>query len=300
MNRANSERLTQAETLWAMLDPKRYPMQRFEEAWSNVLLYSEHTWGANISISRPADPFTYAQWSIKQTYATTANVQSRQLLSDAGASAGFTPAITRGEGDAIETVARVDILNTASWPRSEVVLVPRELSAPGDVVTDEKGAAVPSQRLASRGPAGLGRDLPPYSGRRYLVAKGTRPANAPGLKIAAASLDNGQVSVRVDEKTGAIAELRAKGIEANLAAQVDDHTLNDYLYLIGEDLAGLKRNGAPKITVRDRGALVGSLLVESPAPGCYQLSREIRVVAGGDYVELINTVDKRRLDAPSY
>ena len=54
MNRASSERLAQAETLWAMLDPRRYPAAKFEQAWTNVLLYSEHTWGAYCSISQPA------------------------------------------------------------------------------------------------------------------------------------------------------------------------------------------------------------------------------------------------------
>ncbi len=42
-----------------------------------------------------------------------------------------------------------------------------------------------------------------------------------------------------------------------------------------------------KITVRDRGPLVASLLVESDAPGCHKLVREIRLVAGADYVELL-------------
>ena len=55
-----------------------------------------------------------------------------------------------------------------------------------------------------------------------------------------------------------------------------------------------------KITVRNQGPLVASLLVESDAPGCHKLIREIRLVAGGDYVELLNTVDKKRLDAASY
>ena len=92
MNRASSERLAQAETLWALLDPKRYPAKRFEEAWNNVLLYSEHTWGAHCSISQPAIPFTSDQWNIKQSYATVANLQSRQLLSDAAQrGAGFQP-----------------------------------------------------------------------------------------------------------------------------------------------------------------------------------------------------------------
>jgi hypothetical protein len=40
--------------------------------------------------------------------------------------------------------------------------------------------------------------------------------------------------------------------------------------------------------------------VESEAPGCNKLIREVRMVAGFDYVELINNVDKKRLEAKSY
>ena len=69
---------------------------------------------------------------------------------------------------------------------------------------------------------------------------------------------------------------------------------------MGDDLAALQRSGPAKITVRDKGPLVASLLVESDAPGCHKLTREIRLVAGGDYVELLNTVDKKRLEAASY
>ena len=83
MNRTSAERLAQAEALWAMLNPAPYPARKFEEAWNNVLLYSEHTWGAFCSISEPANPFTVDQWAIKQSYATAANLQSRQLLSEA-------------------------------------------------------------------------------------------------------------------------------------------------------------------------------------------------------------------------
>ncbi len=45
---------------------------------------------------------------------------------------------------------------------------------------------------------------------------------------------------------------------------------------------------------------MASLIVESAAPGCKKLVRELRVVAGLDYVEIINTVDKERLQAKSY
>ena len=292
MNRATSERLAQAETLWAMLVPKRYPAKTFEDAWNNVLLYSEHTWGAFCSINEPANPFTSDQWNVKQSYATTANLQSRQLLSEA---------VQVGEGfQSAESTTQVDIFNTSSWPRSEVVLVPYEFPATAALVTDDQGQPAAAQRLASRELAVLVRDLPPFSGRRYTIAKEGKAARGGNVKAGGAVIENSKLRVRLDENTGGIVELRAAGIEANLADTASGHAINDYFYLIGDDLGGLQRNGPVKITVRDRGPLVASLLVESDAPGCHKLTREIRLVAGGDYVELLDTVDKRRLEAASY
>ena len=110
-------------------------------------------------------------------------------------------------------------------------------------------------------------------------------------------LDNGRLRVHLDTRSGGIVELYASGIQANLVDSASGYTLNDYLYLLGDDLSGLQRNDPVKVTVRDRGPLVASLLVESGAPGCHKLTREIRLVAGSDYVELFDTVDKKRLEA---
>jgi hypothetical protein len=300
MNRASSERLAQAETLWALLAPARYPAKKFEEAWNNVLLYSEHTWGAHCSISQPSIPFTSDQWNIKQSYATVANLQSRQLLCDAAQSgAGFQPVEPSASGPAGK-VSRVDIYNTTSWPRTEVVLLPHEMSEVGNFVSDDQGRLVPAQRLASQELAVLVRELPPFSGRRYTVAREGQAAPDGKATATGAMLANDKLRVRLDEKTGGIVELQAVGTDANLADTASGHALNDYLYLIGDDLAALQRNGPVKIAVRDRGPLVASLLVQSDSPGCHRLSREIRLVAGADYVELHNTVDKKRLEAASY
>ena len=68
--------------------------------------------------------------------------------------------------------------------------------------------------------------------------------------------------------------------------------VNDYFYLPGSDLKDLERNGSVKISVKEKGPLVASLLVESEAPGCRKLTREIRLHALRNYVEIINTIDK--------
>ena len=76
----------------------------------------------------------------------------------------------------------------------------------------------------------------------------------------------------------------------NAAANVG---LNEYVYLPGGNVNNAQRNGPCKISVKENGPLVASLLVESDAPGCNKLLREIRLVNGLDRVEIIDTIDKK-------
>ncbi len=288
LNRASSDRVAQAESLWAMLKPATYPAAAFDDAWRNVLLYSEHTWGAWCSISEPSRSETLDQWSIKRGYAAEADLQSRALLSRA-------QALVPGA----EVPNAVDIYNSASWPRTELVVIPRDFSEAGNRVIDDAGQPVPSQRLVNGDLVVLVRDLPPFAGRRFTIAGGE--AFSDGKATADGTLlDNGLVQVRLDEKTGGIAELRVPGVDTNLVDTASGQTVNDYLYLIGDNLADLQSSGPARIRVKERGPLVASLVVESDAPGCHRLTREVRLVAGLDHVELINLVDKARLLATDY
>lgn len=288
LNRASSDRASQAEAIWAMLNPGGYPSAAFEDAWRNVLLYSEHTWGAWCSISEPARRDTREQWAIKQSYAVAADLQTRDLLSRGLAQAGGP----------IQSDA-VDIFNATSWPRTELALVPKFLSEGRDRVTDEAGQPVPSQRLRGGELALLAREVPPFAAKRYHLTAGAAHV-AEGAKAQGATLTNGFLTIRVDERTGGIVELRLGGLEANLVDSADGQALNEFLYFTGDNAAGARRNGPTKISVREPGPLVASLLIESDAPGCHQLAREVRLSVGSDAVEIHNLVDKARLTATSY
>jgi hypothetical protein len=98
--------------------------------------------------------------------------------------------------------------------------------------------------------------------------------------------------IRIDEQTGAIKNLFSRLLGRDLVDTKSGSELNDYSYLPGSDLKSLQRNSSPHITVKERGPLVASLVIDSDAPGCKTLSREIRVVDGLNHVEIINTVDK--------
>ena len=288
MNRASSDRLAQAEALWAMQSPATYPATDFANAWRNVLLYSEHTWGAWCSVSEPTRRETREQWQIKRSYALAADRQSRQLLSRALA--------VRQQGG---QDGAIDVFNTTSWPRTDLVVLPKHLCEGRDRVLDDQGEPLPSQRLRSGELAFLARDVPALAARRYTLQEGT-PHIEGNLTVDDATLDNGLVRVRLDKQTGAIVELAMGNLDRNLVDVSGDEALNDFLYLRGDDPSQIERNGPARISIQERGPLVASLLVESDAPGCFRLTRKVRLVAGLDSVELTNLVDKQRLVANSY
>jgi hypothetical protein len=281
LNRESAERLVQAETLWAMGNPGPFPAVAFQGAWRNVLLYSEHTWGAHNSITEPDLPFVHDQWRVKQGFALDADQQSRQLLAQS---------LQRGTG--ISPVpSELDVFNTCSWQRTGMVTLSPEQSAAGDQVVDAKGKVVPSQRLASGELVFLAREVPALSGKRYRVEAGAAPARG-AVRAEAVTLAHPEFTVRIDERTGAIVSLFSRLLNRELVDSKAATALNDYFYLPGSDLNGLQRNGSPRISVKEKGPLMASLFIESDAPGCKRLLREVRVVDGLDSVEIIDTVDK--------
>lgn len=295
LNRASSDRLAQAETAFAMLKPAAYPADHIADAWTSVLLYSEHTWGADCSVSQPENQKTREQWDIKKSYAEAADKKSRSLLEQALAE-GITAAPA---GAAATKPGTLEVINTLSWPRTELVMLSRERSTAGDRVLDDRSKPVPSQRLTSGELAFLAKDIPPFATRRFTVCPG-EPHVAARAVAGGTTLDSGVVQLRVDEKTGGITQLSMRGIAGNLADTRGGESLNDYRYFIGNNPAEAQRNGPVRIFAGESGPLVASLIIESVAPGCERLRRELRVVAGGDFVELINLVVKSRLAAVSY
>ena len=277
LNRASSSRLSQAEALYSMLRPERFPVDSFRKAWQQVILYSEHTWGADCSVTRPLSQKTKEQWEIKKSYADTAHRLSVELLNSA---------VAPGSGSSI------DIYNTNSWVRSGLILLSSSQSAAGDVVKDAHGANVPSQRLSTGELAFVAKDIPPFTAKRYSIGKGKAAAGV-GVGVTNNSLDNGIIRVSLDATTGAIKSLRNHTIDNNFSDSASGDNLNDYLFLHGNKLADLQRNGPVKITVKERGPVLATLSVVSDAPGCNSLTREVRLVNGFDYVDMTNILDKK-------
>jgi hypothetical protein len=282
LNRWSSERLAQAETIWAMVAPDRRPAARFAEAWTRALMYSEHTWGAYNSTSEPDIPFVKAQWAYKQAFALDADRQSRQLLEEAIAMRG--PEAARDQ---------FDVINTTQWPRTELVTLPERYARIGGRISDNTGASIESQRLESGELVFLARDIPAFGSKRFRVEAGEASAPGAGAKVTAAELSTRQLTVRLDEASGAIRSLKIAGDDRDFVDASAGLGLNAYRYVLGEDSGHARANGPARITVMEQGPLVATVKVESDAPGCNTLVRQVTVVDGLDYVTVVNDVDRQ-------
>ena len=272
--RASARRLVQAQALWALRAPERFPAGLAEEAWRAVIMWREHTWGAADSVREPDRPDVVAQWVFKRAFARDADRLSRSLLDGAAPPAG----------------AAVEVVNTLSWKRSGVVVLPPWVAGAGDRAASA-GRPLASQRLADRSLAVWVDDVPALGSLRLTVGPGAPAAPVHAVAATAAGITGDRLRLTLDPVSGAVSGLYWTGAgERNLVAPGPG--LLGYLYVPGLDPTTARGNGPARIAVVDRGPLVASLRVESDAPGTRGLVRTVRLVAGADAVELSAHLDK--------
>jgi hypothetical protein len=316
MTRASARRLAQAETLWALRQPAAFPAADADEAWRNVILWHEHTWGAADSVSQPDRADVVAQWVYKRAFALEARKRSLALMDGAAPAPG----------------GAVEVVNTLSWPRSGLVFVPAAQSTAGDRVRSADGRTLPSQRLKDGRLAVWVEEVPALAGVRLLVGPGEATAPKQQLRASAGALDNGRLQLQIDPATGTVARLvwregsgrsvviggsdpRAPigppgrpgtpgtpgtpmvGVTWRAGASGRDVPVNagplfQYLYVPGRDPSRTVGASGGQIASSDIGPLVAVVRLETQGPATSGIRRTLRLVAGSDLVEMDVEVDK--------
>ncbi|NLR67228.1 glycoside hydrolase [Chitinophaga varians] len=273
-NRINSLRLSQLTNAYAMLAPGQFNAQQFYHAWTNVLMFHEHTWGAHNSISQPDVPFVTEQWRIKKQFMLDAdsiiNILSAQL---------FQP-ITDEQSRSIAVV------NTLSWPRSG----PVKIKVGGKSVKDTRGRKYPLQRLSDGSFVFLASDVPAFGTAVYTVSD--EPANtANTLKQTGNTLSNGNVAVTWDNN-GSITRLAAKDGH-NYAGTFRGQGLNSYWYVPGQNPADAETNQPVQAQVIENGPVVTTVVLRAQAPGANALEKKLTLYANSNVVLIENIIDKK-------
>lgn len=161
MNRQSSDRLNQSEILWSLLDRKSYPEGTFKEGWRNVILFSEHTWGASASGPDPESDFTKLLWKQKSDFA---------VKGDSLSSLVYKGALKTLQSSKQTDETFVQVINTQSWMRSDVVFLISKKDLSQNVLVDEQGKQIPLQKVEGENKwAFIALDIPPLGSKVYTL-----------------------------------------------------------------------------------------------------------------------------------
>ena len=160
--------------------------------WRELLLFGEHTWGADVSVTDPDARQTVAQWAYKRRFLEGGAAAAENQVADALLRMGHSAPQGRGRL----------VFNAANWERTDVTRVPggagKSLSA-GD-------SELPTVDLEDGDALLLARAIPPLG---YLALReadrGPRPPSDDGETSDAAA---GEFKVKVDAATGALQSLQ--------------------------------------------------------------------------------------------
>ncbi|HEV8266198.1 MAG TPA: hypothetical protein VGQ06_14720 [Gemmatimonadales bacterium] len=156
--------------------------------WRDLLLFGEHTWGADVSVSAPDARQTVAQWSYKKRFVDGAAASVREQVTEGLLRLGRGTASGRG---------RI-VFNAANWERTDVA---RVAGGAGKSLAFD-GRELPSVDLESGDALVLFREVPPLGYLALAEAdREPRPAVADGDALDARA---GGHAVQLDPATGAM------------------------------------------------------------------------------------------------
>lgn len=309
INRATHDRLCSAEKFAAiasLIGDSRYPAEKIREAYDNLLLYDEHTWGMSYPIGEAQD----WNWSDKSRCAYKAAGLTGAILSESLNRIASSISLQ-------EEGRHIAVFNSLSFDRTDVARVPRfVIEGPFDLIDEETGGRIPCQIVAAGGfsaPA-------PYAAQRYargqfdpnelfdlvFVAENVpslgyktyrirpkeqaTPARS-GVSVGETSLENRFFRVALSPQTGVIESIYDKELSREIVDERAPHKLNQ---LIAKWVKSGCEESPQKATIRkgEDGPVYGSLVVSSGGAGCPQLTQEIILYEQVKRIDIQNRILK--------
>ncbi len=152
------------ESLSVIENPSRkFRFDIYKEAWKNIILFDEHTWGAFSSGHDPESLLAKDQWEVKENFAVQSYLLSKNLLHSSATIHSLN----------LDTNGReIVVFNTNSWAMTSSATVEISLD---EVIKDSEKKDVPSfekkRNKQTKIVEFLVKDLPEFSLRRYFLIK---------------------------------------------------------------------------------------------------------------------------------
>ena len=306
INRCTHELLLTAETIEAWLRATgrgQWDAAHMADLYEQATLFDEHSWGAFSSIDAPQSLFTKAHWNRKAGFAYTASMSAHDTLARTAvelASAcshpgpegvfnlgNLAPEVAYPSSDYSELL----VINTLPWTRRLLIEEPQlrggtapagmlDMFFPRDVPWGGNRPPTPLRRIEGEVP-GLGFAFLPLGAQ----------AGEGDLKLAPYTIENAYYRVRIDPKTGALAEWFDKQLDHDFAGTYRNWGIGQYIYEWVESEKGREALFEMDFAAQDFGrwrtdvpfrhAGATEVKVDSPKIEQGQISIEVSILARG-------------------
>ncbi len=219
-------------TVSHIVNPDAHPPKaELDDAWHNILLFAEHTWGAGGSISQPDSEETVKQSAVKDNYVTQARFDLEDIANRSMAQLAHE----------IHVPARtLVVFNGLNWKRD--ALMETDLNKKEelfDLTTQER---VPVEVLSDKENfvhiRFLARDLPPVGYKCFQIRVVPSASAGPPTTETNPVVENKYYRITVDPETGAVMSILDKQLDRELVDHHSPYKFGQYLYVTGGDPKG--------------------------------------------------------------
>ncbi|MBO8183749.1 MAG: hypothetical protein H0Z28_13335 [Archaeoglobus sp.] len=309
INRLTHDRLQVAEkvaTIASLVCDYAYPAEEIRQAYDNMLLYDEHTFG----MAYPAGRMQEWNWTDKSRYAYKA--------------AGLTEAILQASLQKIanqveckEQGQHIIVFNLLSFERTDVVRVPRFAEkGPFELIDTDTGEKLayqivelddpllPRPYAAHRYARGqferhelnelvfVARDVPAMGYKSYRIVPSEKGQELPSnIVISQNVLENRFFKVTLDTRSGAIESIYDKELSRELVDTGAAHKFNQ-LVVRWVQTGKLECAEPVKIEKGQTGPVCSSVVIYGRAAGCPQIVQEISLYNDIKRIDFANRVLK--------
>lgn len=279
INRMNHDKLASAETLAtiasAALPGLKYPANYIKDAYENLLLWDEHTWGS-------PKPAVDEQWRWKRNTAIASDVASTKILKDSMASINMRIP-TRGK--------TVVVYNNLSWTRSDLATVSlADMPAHFDLTDVETGRAVKYQKLNNGTMLFLAQNMPGLGYKTFSVSqREDDPVFETSVKATPTTLENKFFKVTFNAAGNITSILDKLNGNTEMVDSSAPFPFNQYLVYKEGALAGQVASASMSATT---GPIMGSVTADGGTTGLDSLRRKVILYDSLDRIDIVNDAVK--------
>lgn len=282
LNRRTAEKIIQAEWLFANEGLKSYPVDEFEEAWRQILLFSEHTWGSYTSKSDPDGQLARDQWAVKQGFALRAAEIVDSLTQ------------SRLNIDLLSTqkTKSIEVINTHPFPIDDLV----RLQGPKDIdyisVLNDKGEKLTVQPLSVGSLLIHTGQLPGWSSTTLAMITDSEPLNVTPILPDGFRLNCDTWQMQFDEN-GNVSSLMTDRGKSMIPA--DDTLGFNRFWYSGIDTVNWAGASPRSVEWQEYGPLWQQIKVKWDAPGCDSIVSYLACNKVSNAMDIENLVYKQKI-----